>query len=631
MITRLFLGVFLSMGLLAPASAEPVEIEQFIQPDGILSAKISPDGRHIAAILYDGFSRTLNLIDTSNLEYRALDWGKNGETGLWIYEKEPREVTWAGNDAIAVDYGLEAQSIDLAGKTIRSLGEEIIGPAEYGQPASSRLLVFTDAKDREVAVCDGAHPGKCSRFSTPRGKPIKWALDKGGKLRAVSMLNSEFWNDVTTVTNWYRASDKDEWVKLAEFAITDDYWIPLYAPDTPGKLVILSRQGRDTYALFDYDVRERRQGEMLAGHPTEDIVSFEGIDQAAFNYVATGGMVPAQVWFDPAWARMQKTVDAQFPNRINLLSGDPARCVLILSYGDVDPGTWYFFDVQQRRMVKIGKVRNSVDPAKMHRMEVTSYAARDGLNIPAYLTRPEKMQGPAPMVVMIHGGPRARDTWSWDAEVQLLASRGYLVFQPQFRGSSGFGRKFEEAGFGQWGKTMQDDITDGVEYVVRQKLADPRRICIVGASYGGFAALWGLVRTPDLYKCGVSFAGVVDIGYMLSDSSDTSKSKIGRQVIAREVMLSQIADKKMRSELFDPVSPLKHAAEIKVPVLLAHGKEDERVPISHSEKMKEALERNGKQVRLMKFDEEGHGLAYTKHKLEYYTALLEFLDRNIGH
>jgi dipeptidyl aminopeptidase/acylaminoacyl peptidase len=485
--------------------------------------------------------------------------------------------------------------------------------------------VYSDVDDNEIASCD-ARTGKCTKFSHPKGTPTKWAFDRKGNLRAVSLLNSQFWHDVSTVTNWYKPDGQDEWVKLEEFKVTDDYWEPLYVPDEPDTLVIRSRAGRDTYALFNYNVKQRRHGEMLAGHPTQDIVSFKGIDQSAFNYVATDGMLPSQVWFDIAWVQMQKLVDSLLPKRINILSGDPKRSVLIRSYADVDPGTWYFFDVQQKKLVEIGRVRPSVKPEQMLGTDVVWYKAQDGLQIPAYLTRPGLAPKPAPTVVLIHGGPTDRDRWAWDPEVQLLANRGYLVFQPQFRGSRGFGRKFEEAGYGQWGKAMQDDITSGVAYLVEQGLADPKRICIVGASYGGYAALWGLVKTPDLYRCGVSFAGVTDIDYMFSDFSDRSRNKV-----SRELMLNRIGDKRMSSQLFDPVSPLKHAADIKVPVLLFHGDSDERVPLAHSKKMRDALEENKKSVRLIVFDNEGHGLRYTRNELAYFTELLKFLDDNIGH
>jgi dipeptidyl aminopeptidase/acylaminoacyl peptidase len=615
--------VYLLVGV--AVQAEPVKIDDAINPRGMISASISPDGRNIAAVIYNGTNYRLVLIDTSTLESRKLLDGRYGQTRFYHYVKAPRSVTWVGSETMAVDYGMEAGAVDLAGRQIRSLGERIIGPAERGEKESTRVLVYRDVDEGDIAICD-ARAGNCSGFSYPKGKPLQWAFDKKGKLRAVTLVNSQFWHDVSTVSNWYKPEGEAEWIKLAEFSITDDYWVPLYVPDEPDTLVIRSRTGRDTYALFNYDVKKRQQGEMLAGHPTQDILSYDGIDQGAFDYVATGGAIPSQVWFDASWAQMQKLVDSLLPNRINNLDGDPKRHLLIRSYGDVDPGTWYFFDVQRKRLVEIGRVNVSVKPEQMLHTEVVSYKAPDGLEIPAYLTRPSPTTRSAPAVVLIHGGPRDRDTWGWNAEVQLLASRGYVVLQPQFRGSTGFGRKFEEAGYGQWGRAMQDDVTAGVRYLIDKGIVDPKRICIVGASYGGYAALWGLVKTPDLYRCGVSFAGVSDIGSMFSDLSDRSLNKV-----TREIMLRRIGDKKMSDQLFDPVSPLKHASAIKVPVLLFHGEDDERVPISHSERMKRAMEENDKDVQLIVFAHEGHGLSYTKNERRYFTELLEFLEKHIGH
>jgi dipeptidyl aminopeptidase/acylaminoacyl peptidase len=622
---RILYILLVSLFVALPLQAEPLKIDDAIDPRGMVSASLSPDGRNIAAVIYNGTNYGLVLIDTTTLETRKLLEGRYGQTRFLHYVKAPRSVTWAGSETLAVDYGFEAGAVDLAGRQIRSLGERIIGPAERGEKESTKVLVFSDVDDGDIAICD-ARAGKCSGFSYPKGKPLHWAFDKKGNLRAVTLVNSQFWNDVSIVSNWYKPEGRDDWVKLAEFSITEDYWLPLYAPDEPDTLVIRSRVGRDTYALFNYDTKERRQGEMLAGHPTQDIVSFDGVDQSAFNYVSTGGALPSQVWFDANWAQMQKLVDTLLPGRINNLEGDPARQLLIRSYGDADPGTWYFFDVVKKKLVEIGRVQVAVKPEQMLRTEVISYKAPDGLDIPAYLTRPSPTGRFAPAIVLIHGGPRDRDTWAWNAEVQLLASRGYVVFQPQFRGSTGFGRKFEEAGYGQWGRAMQDDITAGVGYLVQQGIVDPKRICIVGASYGGYAALWGLVKTPDLYRCGVSFAGVSDIGSMFSDFSDRSRNKI-----SRELMLSRIGDRKMGDQLFDPVSPLKHAAEIKVPVLLFHGEDDERVPTSHSTRMKRALEESHKDVQLILFQNEGHGLSYTKNERIYFTELLKFLDKHIGH
>ena len=217
---------------------------------------------------------------------------------------------------------------------------------------------------------------------------------------------------------------------------------------------------------------------------------------------------------------------------------------------DKTPGTLHSFDAKARTLRRMTLTEKSEPPAKTRPMETIEYAARDGLNIPAYLTRPADTSEPAPTIVLIHGGATDRDYWGWDPEVQILAGQGYAVFQPQFRGSTDFGKKFREGGYAQWGLAMQDDITSGVDYLIAKGIADRKRICIMGASYGGYAALWGLVKTPTLYKCGVSFAGVTDIGRMLTDSSDTNEDKS-----SREILRWRVAGGMLGQAQLDAVSP----------------------------------------------------------------------------
>jgi len=258
-------------------------------------------------------------------------------------------------------------------------------------------------------------------------------------------------------------------------------------------------------------------------------------------------------------------------------------------------------------------------------MEAYRYKADDGLSIPAYLTRPDRPQGAAPLVVMVHGGPWVRDHWEWDDLVQLLAAHGYAVFQPQFRGSSGFGKRFEQAGVDQWGLGMQDDITAGVRDLVDRGIADPARICIYGANYGGYAAMWGLAKTPQLYRCGISFAGVSDLYAMLRDGSDRARS-----VMYHERMAVELASRLRDRAQLDAVSPLRQVDRIVAPLLIAHGESDQRVPISHSRKMAYALKQADKPVETLYFPREGHGFSKPSSRMRFYSAVLEFLDRHIG-
>ncbi|MES2069647.1 MAG: S9 family peptidase [Pseudomonadota bacterium] len=614
----------LSLPVFADTPAS-LTLDEALNPAGIASARLSPDGKQIAAIIFTGTNHGLVLIDSETLSAKVIIEGYHAVEGYWSFKKEPHSATWVTNDLIAVDYGIEAESVDLKGKKVADIGQYVIRKANQNQPDSPMLIVYTDVEDHDLAIAN-ARTGQLTKLRFPmRGKPIGWAFDQRGTLRALTLINSVFWKDATTVTNWYRPDATSEWEKLEESKITDDYWTPMSVPEQDNTLVIFSRAGRDTYAVFSYDTKKRQIGEMMAGHPTQDILAVKGIDEPTFEGVQTSGMIPQQVWFEPAWIRLQKAIDHALPNRVNRISGDPAKRILVFSYADVDPGIWYVMDTATMTLTPIGRAKPSIDPSRMRSMETINYKAKDGLNIPAFLTRPAEVSGPAPTVVMIHGGPTVRDTWYWDEHTQLLAAHGYVVFQPQFRGSSGFGRKFEEAGFGQWGLAMQDDVTAGVESLIAKGIADPKRICIYGASYGGYAALWGLVKTPELYRCGISFAGVSDLEYMFNDSSDVNSSKIGR-----EIRRSHIGDIALNKEKFDLVSPLKHADKITAPVLLMHGEEDERVPISHGKKMKRALEEQHKTVEWKTFEKEGHGLKYVSSQETYFKTLLAFLNKYIG-
>lgn len=604
--------------------AAPLSVVQATKPNGAISASLSPDGKHVAIVFFTGLVHELQIYDTESGESKVLSYSERVTEGFWSFVKAPRAVTWAGNDLLAVDYGIEAESVNLNGKKVADLGEAVIGRAERDKPDSPWLLVYTDVEDDEIAKVN-ARTGEKIKYRYPKGKVMNWAFDRSGELRAVTLVNSAFWRDVSKVSNWYRPAAGAEWQKLEEFGIADDYWMPMFVPDEPHTLAISSRIGRDTYAIFSYDTERRQIGEMMAGHPTQDILNVSGLDQAAFEHVTTRGMRTQHVWFDAAWAGVQQSVDQALPNRINVLRGDPRGKVLVYSYSDIEPGVWHLLDMAKAQMRLLVRRVKATEGVPMRPMEIMQYAADDGMQVPAFLTPPADNAQGSPLVVLIHGGPKVRDYWQWNPEVQILAAHGYAVFQPQFRGSSGFGKHYEQAGFGQWGLAMQDDITAGVRELIRKGIADPKRICIVGASYGGYAALWGLVKTPELYQCGVSFAGVADIGYMLNDSSDAAGDKV-----TRELMLTRIGDLRAHPEKFDQVSPLKQASRIKVPVLLMHGEEDRRVPIAHGKKMKQALEDNGKQVEWLTFEDEGHGLRYIANERKYYQAMLAFLARHLG-
>jgi dipeptidyl aminopeptidase/acylaminoacyl peptidase len=296
---------------------------------------------------------------------------------------------------------------------------------------------------------------------------------------------------------------------------------------------------------------------------------------------------------------------------------------IFLSTTDRNPGTYYLLDTAALRLKKLFDLAEWIHPQEMAPMKPMEYKARDGLTIHGYLTLPLGGSGKnLPLVVNPHGGPSARDVWEFDPGVQFLANRGYAVLQVNFRGSTGYGKSFLKAGFREWGLKQQDDITDGVKWVIDQGIADPKRVCIFGASYGGYAALIGLEQTPELYRCGISYAGVTDI-------IRTLKKSLPELKIAEAMAIEQIGDVKEDKAHLKDVSPLAHVDKIQVPVFLAHGEYDRRVPIETARDLARALKKQGKLYDFMVRDDEDHGFHQETNKIAFWTKVEAFLKSNL--
>lgn len=603
-------------------------VNAMLDPRGVMSMELAPDGKHLAAIVWDGFTDRLMLIDPETSDAGALVMPEDRSN--WSKPIQPVGAHWISNETLAVDFNDgNCAVVGLDGRRGMLLGDRfvrMIAADKPGEPAHWAIVggegLFSGTVIHRVDVTTG------EKVDVPIGLPgdlVNAVFDRRGQLRAATTRQTSWHVRGATITNWYRHDEHSPWQQLAQGAVTDDLWKPLGIPDDSDRLVVLSREGRDTWAMFDYDVASRRTTGLRVGHPTEDLIGTDEDAQQNVIRATTHGLKPVTYWFDARWDSLQRSIDKALPNAVNILRGDPHGKVLVFSYSDVDAGRWMVLDTAGMTLREIAQSKLGLHAKGMRPMEATTYAAADGLAIPAYLTLPDGPPGPKPLVVYIHGGPVARDEWGWDFDVQALAGSGYAVFQPQFRGSSGFGRKFEQAGYRQWGLAMQDDVTAGVKAMIARGVADPARICIYGASYGGYAALWGLVATPELYRCGASLAGVTDIGERFSDWSDTNASEAGR-----EWMRFAVGDMDTMAAQFDAVSPEKHAAQIRVPVLLAHGTDDRRVPIGHSKRMAAALKAANVSVETRWYEGENHGLSRIANIGSFELMLLDFLDRNIG-
>ncbi|TQV66499.1 S9 family peptidase [Exilibacterium tricleocarpae] len=305
--------------------------------------------------------------------------------------------------------------------------------------------------------------------------------------------------------------------------------------------------------------------------------------------------------------------------KVDIVSHDRAKKTYIVrTYSDVTPPDYYRLDLNRNALEFLASERPELVGMQFAPMTRITYTARDGLEIPAYLTLPVgREEQNLPLVVYPHGGPWSRDEWGWDNYVQFLANRGYAVLQPQFRGSTGFGIEHQEAGYGQWGHAIQDDITDGVKWVIDRGVADPDRICIIGASFGGYAAAMGVAKTPNLYRCAVSINGVLNLKRMIDDGRDRVFSSVPRAIVN---------DRKDSED----ASPYHLAKRIKAPVLLIAGEKDTVVPAIHSRKMYKRLKKLKKPVEYIELEDGEHWHTNEAHELIVFTALERFLATHIG-
>jgi dipeptidyl aminopeptidase/acylaminoacyl peptidase len=365
---------------------------------------------------------------------------------------------------------------------------------------------------------------------------------------------------------------------------------------------------------------------MLFGHPEVDVAGLRTSKRdgrlLAIGYVTDR---PRLHFFDAAEQSLQAGIDRALPGRTNrFVSSDrDERYSILHSSGDTSPPRYFLFDHEQKRLDFLFSAYPELDGVELAPMQPIQYEARDGLVIPGYLTLPVGAgEAPFPLIVHPHGGPWARDVWGWDPVVQFLASRGFAVLQPNFRGSNGYGTEFEERGYGNWGLEMQDDVTDGARWLIEQAIADPDRIGIYGASYGGFTALRALQKEPDLFRAGASFAGVTDIPTLLADD----RAYWGML----DDMEQLVGDRWSDREQLAAVSPARNADQIRAPVLVAHGTEDWRVHVKQAHAMADALESAGVEVEAHIYYGEVHGFIDERNKIDFYTKLADFFERHLA-
>ena len=623
----------------------PVPLENFFQNPSISEVRLSPDGTHLALLVALKGGRVQLAVAPigaapkiiagfSDADISRFEWVSNERLVMSTTDLRTAsgERSTPGLFAINRDGSKHKTLVSRIGLQTRQLGalswhhalhsaaptkfpnEVYVAEFEPERPFRPRRLLRQDTltgRSEEVGMF-GPHSRSwvLGHDGIPR---ITTTVEKG--------LQSIHYNDPAT----------QEWRKIGEFQqFAPESFTPRgFGPD--GTLYVSSRIAGDKQAIHAFDLVHNT----VLPQPVAALNDYDF--RGSFVYGDSGvlglrflGRAPGTHWIDARMKAIQQAVNELLPTTVNtlVLAADrKAPHLVVVSGSDVEPRSFYLYNTQTQRLLLIGKYLQGIDPDRMATTEMLRYKARDGLEIPAYLTLPP---GPTdknlPLVVLVHGGPYVRGgTWMWESERQFLASRGYAVLEPEFRGSTGFGAKHFRAGWKQWGLAMQDDLADGVRWLIDKGTVDAKRICIAGASYGGYATLMGLVNDPDLYRCGVQWVGVTDIGlmYTLTTSDATEEAKqYGMPIL--------LGDLERDAEQLKKTSPLAQAARITQPLLMAYGALDRRVPIAHGEKLREALRPHNPQVEWVSYPNEGHGWSLVSNRIDFWSRVEAFLERHIG-
>ena len=454
-------------------------------------------------------------------------------------------------------------------------------------------------------------------------EPItNWMTDHAGRLR-IAIKTIEGVNQHIM----YRATEAEAFATVVKTNFKESLDPLLFDFDDGDVVFCLSDIGRDRSEIVRYDfARNQEVGESIFSHPEVDAGSLMYSRQ---RKVLTGAVYTTWkrqiTFFDEQRRQMQERLEAELPGYEIVLTGSNKAedMFMVRTFSDRSLGSYYIYDLQADTLRKITDVSPWLDEADMAEMKPVSFTARDGLTVHGYLTLPESGNGKhLPIVINPHGGPWVRDSWGYNPEVQLLASRGYGVFQINYRGSTGYGKAFWMKGFKQWGHDMQNDLTDGVHWLIEQGIADRERIAIYGASYGGYATLAGIAFTPGLYACAVDYVGVSNLFTFMETIPPYWKPYL-------DMLYEMVGHPEKDQELLKAGSPVFHIEKIKTPLLVVQGANDPRVKIDESDQIVRSMRERGIDVPYLVKYNEGHGFANEENRFEFYKAMLGFLAKHI--
>ncbi|MBF6023878.1 alpha/beta hydrolase family protein [Lysobacter niastensis] len=625
------------------ADAQGVDLAPYLRKDGYERIKISPDGKHYAA--------TVPLEDRTVLIIMRRADKKVITKATGVKDSMVADFWWANDERVVIAMAQQLGSRDdtpyrtgelyglgIGGERAKVLvGYEDdpglvdtygnVGNRDYadfigrmpGDPRSVLIAVsdFSANPQTRVEKLD-VYTGRRTVVTIAPVRRADFVADGKGEVRL-----AEGAGDDNYFKLYYRENDDADWTLVNDQKASGHYESPLgfSADGVTAYLQVSHQQGPDSIVAWNTRSGERK--EMLRDPDVDPYSLLRDRDGTLVgaHYMSAG---VRSRFFDEnseialTYRRLERAFSGSAVS-ITSFAGDGIAMLQI--WNDRMQGDYYLYDMKTRNANGVFAQQEWFNPEVMPLTREVTLQARDGTSLRGYLTLPRKApQQPLPMVVMPHGGPFGIfDRWQFDTDTQLLAEAGYTVLRINYRGSGNYGRTFRVAGAGEWGGTMQDDLTDATRWAVAERIADGERICIYGGSYGGYAALMGVAKEPGLYRCAVGYVGVYDLEAMHRDNSRKAR------------WVRNWSDEWVgQRDGLDARSPTTMANRIKAPVFLAAGGQDQRAPIEHSKKMERALRDAGVPVETLYYSSEGHGFYTEPHRREFYTKLLDFLARNIG-
>ncbi len=618
----------------APAAetrAGIIPVKNFAALPLLTNPVLSPSGRRIAARTTEAGNARLIILDADNPE-KVLQ-------AVAIGNVRVSAMRWAGDNRLLLTVlgterfaaGVEIPflrliAVDAATGNSRIMDRKsrglFAGDVLYADPTGRWALVasqddiFSYPSVKRVDLETGA----TTLVEKARTGVWDWYADEQGVVRAGVANEGRRW------TVWYRDAARQPLQAVkGKFPKDDDSSVDRFIFGRGAKSWVVTNERSGRFGVYKYDFANRQVGDVVFEHPKNDVddITYDTLtgEITAIEYHDDR---PRTVWLDPELKALQAKVDKALPGAVNTLVdwSDDHNRVLVWSGSAADPGHYLLLDRKAAKMHSLFETYAQVPEALLAPVTAITYRARDGLELPAYLTLP-KGRDPKnlPLIIMPHGGPFARDEWSYDPFVQFLANRGYAVLQPQFRGSTGYGKDFVAKGYGEYGRKMQDDLDDGVDWLVRAGKVDPARVCIVGMSYGGYAAMWGAVRNPERYRCAASWAGVSDLKAQLKfDRKSFSATRYFREWRSKVAGEGKVD--------LATVSPISFADRIRTPLLIAHGEDDDTVPAKQSRAMVEALTKARANVTSVFYKDSGHDFGSAADLEDFLRRLEAFLLKN---